>query len=554
MTTLSASTSPSTDHSFFLRRLAGRDDPAVAGPRRVDEDEIGEVEPGIGVVDEVRRRGGRQILHRQAPGAERAQLQPGRARAGTAVDREGHRPAGRVGAVELVGDVGDLGLRRAVVVLEADRPGGRREREGAAFEAQRVLGGRIRGEPGLFRRRRLGFSGRRRRGPGGRVLRLPEARRQGGEKSEDHRREERASRHGDVRPVHLASPVFHAPRGEARRRRRRRWRVRVAAASRRAAVTAPSGAGRRGEPGSARRSQPRDEKSPPTNPATAMPIDISGRTANHAIAIISGPSDEGQDERHQPGAGADERAQEGDDGGERRKRRKDQREADPHRNERDRADGPGHDSRSRVLGLLEHLRGVELAGIDDIERSAGLGLIGAEAVAGLAADGADRAVGVEKIGNLEIADPRAGGIGADVDRPVDDLLGRASARRARPGPAGSTSKRAPSPSLAMRSGGSANAPSLASRGDEFAPRERHRRIGVAFGMTEGPESLRLALPFAAVGVGRHRLLAAAELVVRLAVFVLPPLVHLDLAQQFQSARLDLELRVDRAAPSRSPRP
>src|SRR5208283_3447485 len=42
---------------LFAHLLAGRDDPTVSGSRRIDEDEIGEVEPGLFVVDEGRCTG-----------------------------------------------------------------------------------------------------------------------------------------------------------------------------------------------------------------------------------------------------------------------------------------------------------------------------------------------------------------------------------------------------------------------------------------------------------------------------------------------------------------
>ena len=74
-------------------------------------------------------------VDRQPPRAGVAELQPGRGRAGSAVEQEGHRPGARVGAIELVGGVGDVGLRLALVVEQPDRAGGGGEVQRAAREA-----------------------------------------------------------------------------------------------------------------------------------------------------------------------------------------------------------------------------------------------------------------------------------------------------------------------------------------------------------------------------------------------------------------------------------
>ena len=44
--------------------LAGRDEAAVAGADGIDEDEIGEVEPGLGIGQQIRRRGRYRALAR----------------------------------------------------------------------------------------------------------------------------------------------------------------------------------------------------------------------------------------------------------------------------------------------------------------------------------------------------------------------------------------------------------------------------------------------------------------------------------------------------------
>ena len=78
----------------------------------------------------------------------------GRARA--TVEQKRHRPAGAIGAVELVGGVGDIGLRLALVVEQPDRACGGGEVERAAGQRQRLPGGGIRRQAMLFGHRRRG--------------------------------------------------------------------------------------------------------------------------------------------------------------------------------------------------------------------------------------------------------------------------------------------------------------------------------------------------------------------------------------------------------------
>ena len=126
--------------------------------------------------NEIRRRGGRHRVgvDGEPPRTGGAELQPGRGRARPAVEQEGHRPGARVGAIELVGGVGDIGLRLALVVEQADRTGGGGEVERAPGKRERVSGGGIRRQAMLLggsrrvwsaaRPRRFRPSARRRRG------------------------------------------------------------------------------------------------------------------------------------------------------------------------------------------------------------------------------------------------------------------------------------------------------------------------------------------------------------------------------------------------------
>ena len=107
--------------------LAGRDEAAEAGADGIDENEIGEVEPGLGIGQHVRRRGRHRAIaaDRQPPrpaAPNCSQAEDARA----AVEQKRHRPACAIGAVELVGGIGDIGLRLALVVEQLDRARGMR--------------------------------------------------------------------------------------------------------------------------------------------------------------------------------------------------------------------------------------------------------------------------------------------------------------------------------------------------------------------------------------------------------------------------------------------
>ena len=143
-------------------RLAGA---AVARPDRIDEAQVGLVEPGVRVVHQlVGRRGHRAVgAHLDALGAECAQVEPHRGRARAAVEREHHGTRG--GArhpIERVGHEEDFGLGLALLVLERQLAGGDRVGERLAGDGDLVVRdhrrlGRVRLGPG--RGRRLGGRG-----------------------------------------------------------------------------------------------------------------------------------------------------------------------------------------------------------------------------------------------------------------------------------------------------------------------------------------------------------------------------------------------------------
>ena len=102
-----------------------------------------------------RRSGGAEddaasALKAKPPRAGDAELQPGGGRARTAVEQERHRPGARIGTIQLIGGIGDIGLRLALVVEQPDRTRRGREIERAPRQRQRLSGGRIRRQPMLL--------------------------------------------------------------------------------------------------------------------------------------------------------------------------------------------------------------------------------------------------------------------------------------------------------------------------------------------------------------------------------------------------------------------
>jgi hypothetical protein len=122
---------------------------AVAGADRIDEDEVGEVEPGFGVRQEGRhgrRRRGLDI-HRQAPWPKPPEMQPDRGRARTAIERERDGPLPWICAIERIGDVGHFGERAALRIGNWQRARGCREGKRTAGQFDHMLGNRVRGQP-----------------------------------------------------------------------------------------------------------------------------------------------------------------------------------------------------------------------------------------------------------------------------------------------------------------------------------------------------------------------------------------------------------------------
>src|SRR3954453_9793472 len=72
--------------------LAARGDPAVAGAGRIDEDEIGKIEPALRVRLQRRRGRHRDAIERQPPRADRAETEIGGGRARPAVEHESDGP------------------------------------------------------------------------------------------------------------------------------------------------------------------------------------------------------------------------------------------------------------------------------------------------------------------------------------------------------------------------------------------------------------------------------------------------------------------------------
>ena len=144
----------------LARVVARRHEAAVAGADGIDENHIREVEPGLGVRQQVRRSRRHRPLaaDRQPPRSGITELQPCRRRTGTAVEEERDRTLRTIAAVDLIRGVDDVGLRLALVVEQPDRSRNRGEVERTAGQCQRVFGGGIRRQPML-----LGGRGRRTR-------------------------------------------------------------------------------------------------------------------------------------------------------------------------------------------------------------------------------------------------------------------------------------------------------------------------------------------------------------------------------------------------------
>ena len=130
-------TSPSIEKKSLAHVLAARDEAAIAGADRIDEDEIGKVEPGLGIGLQI-GRGGRN----RRVAADGDPPRPGRCRIaskrrlrpGPPLKKNVTGRLARIGAVQLIGGIGDIGLRLALVVEQPDRSRGRCEGQRAAGE------------------------------------------------------------------------------------------------------------------------------------------------------------------------------------------------------------------------------------------------------------------------------------------------------------------------------------------------------------------------------------------------------------------------------------
>src|SRR5271166_1972655 len=95
------------------RAVAFGENAAIARSGRIDEDEVGEIEPCVTVVDRDRGRrwGVRRRTEAEPPRTHGAEIEPGGGGARTAVDHQRNRTFGWIGAVQNKGDVSDVGLR-----------------------------------------------------------------------------------------------------------------------------------------------------------------------------------------------------------------------------------------------------------------------------------------------------------------------------------------------------------------------------------------------------------------------------------------------------------
>jgi len=133
-----------------LTRLIAADHAAVAGAGRIDEHEVGEIEPGLRIGHEGGRcrRTDPGAAERQQPGADGQEVKIGGGSARAAIHRERDRPRRRIGIVARIRNKADLRLRRALLVRQRQMACRRRKGERATGKLQGVARHR-------FRRQRL---------------------------------------------------------------------------------------------------------------------------------------------------------------------------------------------------------------------------------------------------------------------------------------------------------------------------------------------------------------------------------------------------------------
>ena len=131
-------------HAPIIGRIGVAEGVAEAGADGIDEDDVGDVEQAVGIVDD---RIGRTAVvggvggDRHPARAEGAHVQPDRARAGTAVEQEGDRPVG-VARLADIGGREDRGPRGAVLGAQEGLARGRGVGDALAAEGARMVGDR----------------------------------------------------------------------------------------------------------------------------------------------------------------------------------------------------------------------------------------------------------------------------------------------------------------------------------------------------------------------------------------------------------------------------
>ena len=130
-------------YSIECLAAVGLGRPAPAGADGIDHDEIGEGEPGRGIV--AHARGGRVVSWKlENARADQAQVQISRCRARSAVEGEGDGTVVRLGILGDVGGVIDRGRALARLIEERERSRSRGIGQRAAGNRDGVLGHRVR--------------------------------------------------------------------------------------------------------------------------------------------------------------------------------------------------------------------------------------------------------------------------------------------------------------------------------------------------------------------------------------------------------------------------
>ncbi len=117
---------------------------APAGADRVDQHQIGEVKPGVGIVAQLRGRGVAPVRPEiEDARADQAEMEESGGCARPAIEHKSKRPVG----ARVLGDIGGVEHRGALLaglVVERQRAGGRRVGELAAGRVDRMFGDGVR--------------------------------------------------------------------------------------------------------------------------------------------------------------------------------------------------------------------------------------------------------------------------------------------------------------------------------------------------------------------------------------------------------------------------